>query len=466
MFLQVAKRTVAKSNWVALQADGLLFLGALLLALAASKSVGATLPPTWASPLDVLLVASFSLSLIAVNSALGLYRRESVAREHVWIRALVAVALGTTILYIAVRALAPPLTWHINTPFPLLPYAFVIAALRPLLYTLRHAGVGSRRVLILGNRTDAFAVRERLSKSWDQIVEVVGVLPVGEQPGEGASDLQVFDHHADLCQLVSALKINEVIVAAREQRGGILPLRELLECRIRGVRVVDQTSFFEHVHGEFPIESLKASWLIYGQGFEQGLGRRIAKRSTDIIVSGVLLLLGLPIMIITAIAIKLEGRGPVIYRQERVGQGGRTFQVLKFRSMRADAERDGVAQWAGADDPRITRVGRIIRKTRIDELPQLFNVLRGEMSIVGPRPERPAFVDRLKREVRFYDVRHSIKPGLTGWAQVRFNYAASLEESQRKLQFDLYYVKNHSLALDVRILFETVRVVLRGEGAR
>ena len=465
MFLQVAKRTVAKSNWLALQADGLLFLAALLLALAASKSVGGTLPPDWASSLDVLLLVSFSLSLIAVNSAIGLYRRDGVP-EGVWIRASGAAAIGTAILYIAVRALAPPLSWHINTPFALLPYAFVVASLRPLLYALRYSGVGLRRVLILGSGGDALAFQARLSKNWNQIIEVVGVLPVGEQTSDGLAGLRVFDRSTNLLSLVSELKVNEVIVAAREQRGGVLPLRDLLECRVRGVNILDQTAFFERVHGEFPIESLKASWLIYGRGFEQGLGRRIAKRATDVVVSSILLLLALPTMLLAAIAIRLEARGPVIYRQERVGQGGRTFQVLKFRSMRADAERDGVAQWAGANDPRITRVGRIIRKTRIDELPQLVNVLRGEMSIVGPRPERPAFVDRLKREIRFYDVRHSIKPGLTGWAQVRFNYAASLEDSQRKLQFDLYYVKNHSLALDVRILFETVRVVLRGDGAR
>lgn len=466
MFLQVAKRTAAKSNWVALQADGLLYLAALLLALAASKSVGATLPSNWASSLDLLLLASFSLSLISVNSAIGLYRRDSARRDGVWIRAAAAAAIGTTILYIAVRALAPPLSWHINTPFALLPYAFVVASLRPLLYAMRNAGIGLRRILILGNSADALAVQERLSNSWNQIFEIVGVLPVGEQTADCLGALRVFDRDTNLWKLVSEMKVNEVIVAAREQRGGVLPLRDLLECRIRGVNILDQTAFFERVHGEFPIESLKASWLIYGRGFEQGLGRRIAKRSTDLIVSSVLLLLALPVMLLAAIAIRLEGRGPVIYRQERVGQGGRTFQVLKFRSMRSDAERDGVAQWAHANDPRITRVGRVIRKTRIDELPQLVNVLRGEMSIVGPRPERPAFVDRLKRELRFYDVRHSIKPGLTGWAQVRFNYAASLEDSQRKLQFDLYYVKNHTLGLDVRILFETVRVVLRGEGAR
>jgi sugar transferase (PEP-CTERM system associated) len=259
--------------------------------------------------------------------------------------------------------------------------------------------------------------------------------------------------------------VNEVIVAVREQRGGVLPLRELLDCRSHGVRVRDQTAFYENVCGEFPIDSLKASWLIYGQGFEQGFARAFAKRCLDLAASFVLLLLATPVMLLTALAIRLESPGQVIYRQKRVGQNGVPFMVMKFRSMRNDAERDGVARWAVQNDPRITRVGRLIRKTRIDELPQLLNVFRGEMSLVGPRPERPDFVAQLKQQIRFYDLRHSVKPGLTGWAQVRYNYAASVEDSQRKLQYDLFYVKNHSLLLDLRILLETVRVVLRGEGA-
>jgi len=176
--------------------------------------------------------------------------------------------------------------------------------------------------------------------------------------------------------------------------------------------------------------------------------------------------LNLPLMFLAALAIFIESGGPVLFTQERVGRGGRIFKCVKFRSMTTDAEKDGVARWATTNDSRVTRVGRVMRKMRIDELPQLFNVLRGEMSLVGPRPERPVFVAQLKDQIRFYDVRHSIKPGITGWAQVRYSYGSSIEDAQRKLQYDLYYVKNHSLALDIQVLVETIRVVLFGEGAQ
>jgi len=456
----------ANEIWSLWSADWLIFLVALFLALEASNAAAGVIRQAWTNPVDVLFVVGFSISLIAVNSAIGMYRRDLKVSEAAIARALGAAALDTVIFYVAIRALTPALASPAQTPFPLLVYALLVASLRPLLFALHHSGVGQRRILILGCGFDALAVQERLATNRQQHIKVVGVLPAGEEVSHHVQGLPVFDRDADLWDLVSRLKVTEVIVAAREQRGGVLPLRGLLECRIHGVRITDQTAFFERVHGEFPLESLKASWLIYGHGFEQHLGRRFAKRCTDLIASLVLLLLTLPIMALAAIAIKMEGAGPVLYRQERVGRGGRIFQVLKFRSMRVDAEGYGVARWAGASDSRITRVGRFMRKTRIDELPQLFNVLRGEMSIVGPRPERPSFVDQLKRDVRFYDVRHSINPGLTGWAQVRFSYAASLEDSRRKLQYDLYYVKNHSLVLDLRILAETVRVVLRGEGAR
>jgi exopolysaccharide biosynthesis polyprenyl glycosylphosphotransferase len=186
----------------------------------------------------------------------------------------------------------------------------------------------------------------------------------------------------------------------------------------------------------------------------------------DIVAASALIVLTLPVMLVTALLITLESGLPVFYRQERVGQGGRVFKVTKFRSMRTDAERDGKPRWAASNDDRVTRVGRVIRRYRIDELPQLFNVLKGEMSLVGPRPERPYFVDQLTREIPFYAARHSIKPGLTGWAQVRYHYGATLDDAAEKLQFDLYYVKNHTLFLDLVILFETVVVVITGEGAQ
>jgi sugar transferase (PEP-CTERM system associated) len=281
-----------------------------------------------------------------------------------------------------------------------------------------------------------------------------------------AGGAMTFPHSVNLPTIVERFKVNEVIIAVREQRGGVLPIRDLLECRVRGVRVRDLSAFYERVRGEVPIESLKASWLIYADGFAQNATRAFIKRTFDVTLSVVLLFLALPVMALAAAGIFLEGRGPIFFLQERVGRGGRLFLCVKFRSMQTDAEGDGVARWASANDARITRVGRLMRKMRIDELPQLFNVLSGEMSLVGPRPERPPFVAGLKNDIRFYDLRHSIKPGVTGWAQVRYPYGSSVEDSQRKLQYDLFYLKNHSLALDVLILMETVRVVLFGEGAQ
>ena len=220
------------------------------------------------------------------------------------------------------------------------------------------------------------------------------------------------------------------------------------------------------MHGQIPVDALKASWLIYGNGFRQNWLRTLVKRIFDIVVATGLLIATLPIMAVTAILIAFETGMPIIYRQERIGLRGRTFDVLKFRSMRPDAERDGKAEWAQVGDSRVTKLGRFIRRSRIDELPQLVNVLRGEMSFVGPRPERPVFVAMLTEQVPFYAVRHSVKPGITGWAQVRYSYGANVEQSTKKLEYDLYYVKNHTLFLDVLILLETVRVVLLGQGAR
>ena len=267
-------------------------------------------------------------------------------------------------------------------------------------------------------------------------------------------------------ETVKRLDIDEIIVAVREQRGGVLPLRALLECRLNGVQVTDLARFFERVHGKVPIESLKVSWLIYGEGYRQGWLRTFVKRTFDIFVAIALLVLTLPITVFTAILIAIESRGQVIYRQERVGRGGVPFTLLKFRSMTVDAEKDGKASWASVNDARVTPVGRLIRRTRIDELPQLINVLRGEMSFVGPRPERPEFVAMLTQQIPFYAVRHSVKPGITGWAQVRYSYGATVEQAVKKLEYDLYYVKNHTLLLDLIILLETVRVVMLAEGAR
>jgi len=230
--------------------------------------------------------------------------------------------------------------------------------------------------------------------------------------------------------------------------------------------VHDIATHFEKTLGQIRIGYVNAGWLIFGDGFNQGLVRTAVKRVFDVACSLLLLVLGAPLMLLAAIAIKLDSRGPVLYRQDRVGVNGTPFSIAKFRSMRVDAEQDGQPRWATAEDDRVTRVGRVIRLLRIDELPQLFNVLRGDMSLVGPRPERPFFVERLTKQVPYFAVRHSVKPGVTGWAQVRYQYGSTVEDAVEKLQYDLYYVKNHSLFLDIVILFETVAVVLTGKGAR
>jgi sugar transferase (PEP-CTERM system associated) len=266
--------------------------------------------------------------------------------------------------------------------------------------------------------------------------------------------------------LVHRLKANEIVVAVTERRGGAMPLRELLDCKLRGVRVYDLAGYFEQTLGQIRLDALYAGWLIFGEGFSQGGMRTMIKRVFDIFCAVVLLTLAAPVMLLAALAILIDSGFPILYRQERVGEHGRLFNVIKFRSMRHDAEKDGTPRWATAKDNRVTRVGRIIRKTRIDELPQLFSVLTGEMSLVGPRPERPFFVDQLTKQIPFYAVRHSVKPGVTGWAQVRYHYGASVEDAAEKLQYDLYYVKNHTLMLDLVVLFETVGVVLMAKGAR
>jgi sugar transferase (PEP-CTERM system associated) len=321
------------------------------------------------------------------------------------------------------------------------------------------------RVLVLGTGPEARLVEASMTSTNPLGMRLVGFYALEKMQETVVSPSRVVARAGPLEETVRQLGINEVIVAVRQQRGGVLPLRALLDCRLAGVQITDLARYFERVHGQVPIESLKVSWLIYGHGFRQNMFRAFVKRWFDLVASAALIVVAAPLVLVAALLIAAEGGGPVIYRQERVGLRGRTFTVYKLRSMAQDAEKDGKARWAAPNDSRVTRVGRLIRRTRIDELPQLLNVLKGEMSFVGPRPERPEFVAMLTEQIPFYAVRHSVKPGLTGWAQVRYSYGATVEQSVRKLEYDLYYVKNHTLLLDLIIMLETLRVVLLGEGA-
>ena len=338
-------------------------------------------------------------------------------------------------------------------------------ALRTLIHESSKADAFKSRVLVLGAGARSMALEEHAHLSMH--TDLVGYVPLhGEQVYVPDSRLIAHATEDSLLSIVNKFKIDEIVIALRDRRGGRLPVADLLKCRSRGVRVMEMSSFFEREYRQIYLESLNPSWMVLGGGFRRDFVSNFVKRTFDLGASLMLLFMTWPVMLIAAICILAEGGGQVLYRQERVGKDGKVFELLKFRSMRADAESDGNPQWASANDSRITMVGRFIRKVRIDELPQVFNVIRGDMSFVGPRPERPFFVEQLVGQIPYYALRHSVRPGITGWAQVRYAYGATVDDAVEKLQYDLYYVKNHSLFLDIMILFSTVEVVLWGKGAR
>jgi sugar transferase (PEP-CTERM system associated) len=282
-----------------------------------------------------------------------------------------------------------------------------------------------------------------------------------------AEDTATLDEATDVDALFALTRrcgANEIVVAADDRRG--LPVRPLLGCKLRGIQITDFMSFCERESGRVDLDGLQPSWLIFSDGFRASAAARTIKRTFDIVVSAATLVLTLPLLAVTVLLVKLADGGPVLYSQERVGLFGKRFTLYKFRSMRVDAEPDGAPRWADEGDARVTPVGTVIRKVRIDELPQLFNVLKGDMSFIGPRPERPYFVEQLTPQIPFYGERHAVKPGITGWAQINHPYGASLQDARGKLAYDLYYVKNHNVILDLIILIQTVRVVLFPTGAR
>jgi len=408
----------------------------------------------------------FAFLILSLNGAFGIYRRgERVGTSSYVLRLLLAPAIGVPLAYLAASVVPRGNVFQENVGLVVVIAIGGLLLLRHVLLLPMITSLLPHRVLVLGTGPEARLVEASLAAAHPPGLRLVGFRALDKVPDSAVSPGKVVAMRGSLLEDARALRVDEIIVAVRQQRGGVLPLRELLDCRLHGMEITDLARYFERVHSKVPIELLKVSWLIYGNGYRQGWLRTLVKRAFDVTAALSLLLLTLPIMLATALAILFESGGPVVYRQERIGLRGRRFTVFKFRSMAQDAERGGEVRWAVARDPRVTRVGRIIRRLRIDELPQLFNVLRGEMSFVGPRPERPEFVDLLTGQIPFYAVRHSVKPGLTGWAQVRYSYGATVEQSVRKLEYDLFYVKNHTLALDVLILLETVRVVLLGEGA-
>ena len=323
-----------------------------------------------------------------------------------------------------------------------------------------------RRVVVLGAGTRAGTLMSLRRRSDQRGFKLVGFVPApGEEQVIPADRLLHID--GSLADYALAHDIDEYVIALDERRKQ-LPTADLLSCKMSGVEVTDIQTFFERETGKVRLDLLNPSWLIFSDGYNRHALREISKRVFDIAASLLLLLFTWPIMLIAALAIFVESgfRGPILYSQLRTGQDGKPFRVLKFRSMTVDAEKDGAAQWAAVNDSRVTRVGAILRKFRIDELPQIFNVLKGDMSFVGPRPERPEFVGQLAEKIPYYHERHRVKPGISGWAQLCYPYGSSEKDAREKLQYDLYYVKNHSLFLDLTIMLQTAEVVLFGKGAR
>jgi sugar transferase (PEP-CTERM system associated) len=444
--------------------EGLILMGAVYLGVSVRfdasvpKSVGPLFPRALA----------FTIVMLALMSALGMYDWEwRTALRSLLLRLGLAFGLGFVLMSLLFYLF--PESLYLGRGVFLLALGIGLASvllIRLGFWRWSSMDTLKTRVMVLGSGSRAAKIDELLTKQGTSSgVQIVGYLPLASihhfVPHE-----QILDAEEPLPSLASRLQIDEIVLAVRDRRGGALPVADLLDCKLKGVRVLELSSFFERENGHLQLDSLNASWMILGDGFHQGMLRDTVKRMFDVVMSLILLGLTLPIMLLAGLAIKLESTGPVFYRQERVGQHGRTFTIFKFRSMRADAEQDGKPRWAQANDDRTTRVGRFIRKTRIDELPQVFNVFMGDMSFVGPRPERPYFVAELNQQIAYYGVRHILKPGITGWAQVRHEYGASVEDAIEKLQYDLYYVKNHSLFLDLMILLQTVQVVLWGKGAR
>jgi sugar transferase (PEP-CTERM system associated) len=412
-------------------------------------------------------MALFSVVMLVCLLALGLYSARQRARTFgIFVRVIAAVGLGTAVVVVAFYLL-PALA--IGRGVIAISAGFTVVAVcvaRVLFARFIAEDAFKRRVLVYGCGQRATTVAELRRRSDRRGFMVVGfVRPSGEQCTVAAD--RMLDPVNGLPALVDAYDVDEVVVAMDDRRRAF-PIRDLLDCRLMGVEVTELLTFLERETGRVCIDALNPSWMIFGNGFRRDPLRLFSARTLDVLASSVILAVTWPLMLVTALAIKLEDgwSAPVFYKQARVGLGGRNFGLLKFRSMRIDAEGDGQARWAERNDPRVTRVGAVIRKLRIDELPQILNVVLGHMSFVGPRPERPEFVRELADKVPYYVQRHCVRPGITGWAQLCYQYGSSTQDALEKLQYDLYYIKNNTFVFDVTILVQTAEVVFMGKGAR
>lgn len=411
----------------------------------------------------------FAAASLFAMAAMGLYNARQRSRLLGMLTRIAVAMVVALLLSIVTYYVAPVLFFGRGAMLITVAISFVGSiVIRIIFDRMVDEEAFKRRILVYGAGRRASSIAKLRRRSDRRGFAVVGYLQAdGDEPGLLPTDLIAMDPKASLLALCEERMVDEIVVAMDDRRRGF-PMDQLLECRLEGVEITELVTFFERETGKVRLDVLNPSWMIFSDGFRQGKIHSLLERSFDVIASLLLLLATLPVMALTILAIKIEDglRAPILYRQSRVGQYGRAFKLLKFRSMCIDAESAGRPVWAAKDDTRVTRVGACIRKIRIDELPQIINVLRGEMSFVGPRPERPEFVSQLNERIPYYRERHSIKPGLTGWAQLCYPYGSSEQDAAEKLQYDLFYVKNHSPLFYLAIVVQTVEVIVWGKGAR
>ena len=427
------------------------------------------------APLDVTIINAGTITVIMLLCSLSVGLYESKLRESFrGIIRRIFVSAGFTYLIQELFFNSILTSYSMNAYYPATVISMVIVSLvcfRYLTVRLGLLGLGKRRIVVLGAGERASIIERRMRRNVDRIgFELLGFIPVGGDNREDGIKNEKIIHLrlSDALQLFLTDNNVEEIVIACDQRRGTLPIDVLFESRLRGIEVTDLLDFMERETGQIVVNLMYPSWVVYSNGFHS---QNYLRDALDYIINASMavfvLALTWPFILLTALVIYLDdGHKPgssIFYKQERVGLNGKLFKIVKFRSMRLDAEKDGV-KWASKNDDRVTRIGHFIRKYRIDELPQLLNIFKGEMAFIGPRPERPQFVEQLVKEIPYYNQRHNVKPGLAGWAQLNYPYGASVEDSMEKLKFDLYYVKHQSLLLDLTILIRTVEVVLFGKG--
>lgn len=441
---------------------GAVYTGSLIRFYAGGLPLAGAVDGLWMSAAIVAVITA--VTMLSTGLYVG-HLREGLA--GILIRVVISMFMASMVASILFYLFPDLSLWRGVLAITYIQAFFIIGTIRSVFFELVDTSTFKSRVLVYGAGSDAAYIDKKLRRKSDRRgFDIVGYVLLENQECEVNQNLLI-SVDTSLREYVLKNQVDEIVVASSDVKEGV-KVHELVDCKLKGVSVLDLMSFFEREAGQIRIDILDPAWLVTTDGFGQSTLQDFVKRAFDLVVSFAVVIATIPVQLLVVIAIWIEdGIGaPLVYRQQRTGAHGKTFNVYKFRSMSIDAEKDGKAQWASQGDSRVTRVGGFLRKYRLDELPQAINVINGEMSFVGPRPERPEFVEELAGHIPYYNERHILKPGLTGWAQLNYPYGSSMEDAYQKQLYDMYYVKNHSLFLDCLILLQTVEIVLFGKGSR